>query len=670
MNNPLGMSEWLNAASPDTVSRWRRLRVLNRQAMNEGVWAFVLSMVLATTAAILLRVYIMNQLALSREITKEVSTTIGTEQEPSDDVSRTGLVSAALAQVNSANRNWGCSPVTSPLQTSTQELESCKAIDRLADHVDKSIRDIHSGGITASEQQELDEWTERLRTAAVDERNDGLCAPPASGGWAYVLVPRQLARAASGETQKRILRAIRFSAALDRGLDELARDVDVSPSNRGGKAAELVQSYFISSESVLRIWNRGQLNACRSFSPTRLWASKSYFEPLWQTDVLLKRTLAYVDYGGNGLVQTTCKPIRDPDTIGNEAGKYRSLLGIVCSDFRLDINTDRRVLRAVTRHLFFQTALVQFRILSGPVSPRDISVSPTTSSDTQVAGTPLGEHGSDPRETAIDEQDAPYSISDIQNAVSRIAQNPTEEMRRNITKVPFGNEVEGFLLPIEAPENVISALLFVPRSPRLPASEQAFAVIALFIIAGSVAAAYSGWSQAQEVKGSKSRLAMLRNLQVGIVQVDAEERILASNDRAEELFGCELPKFGFELSGPEVTFDQLIEAETVIRIVPEHERPSPHEKWESSKLKEAKEMRLRGQESSYYAKLRRGKYLGGWIRVSATPMMLARRERRRDVARLGTVFASVEEVDASLWHELDAYVEIVNARRALEGGGR
>jgi hypothetical protein len=106
----------------------------------------------------------------------------------------------------------------------------------------------------------------------------------------------------------------------------------------------------------------------------------------------------------------------------------------------------------------------------------------------------------------------------------------------------------------------------------------------------------------------------------------------------------------------------LIDPE-VVRIVPEHERVSPDNKWEFSTLEDAGDMRRRGEESSYYARLRSGRHSGAWIRVSATPMMLAHAERGRDVARLAHVFASVEEVDPVIARELDAYVAVEKERK-------
>jgi PAS domain-containing protein len=168
-----------------------------------------------------------------------------------------------------------------------------------------------------------------------------------------------------------------------------------------------------------------------------------------------------------------------------------------------------------------------------------------------------------------------------------------------------------------------------------------------------MAAASGGWSWhlASEANKLRERLGLLRNLQVGVVQVDTDDFVLEANDRAEELFGRKLPKYG--TAAPRVNFRDLID----LRIVREPGGAlDAGPRFAEISLSEIDRLRRNGEASDYYGRLSRGKDRR-WVSVAATPMMLADpKGRRRETVKLANIFASISEVPAEVAGQLDAHV--------------
>src|SRR5678816_1059319 len=81
---------------------------------------------------------------------------------------------------------------------------------------------------------------------------------------------------------------------------------------REGDADEwrLVQAYFISVDSVLRLWQRTPLDPHRHFPPANLWAAAPYFTDFLRPEAAEQLTTPlYLDVGGQGMVRTKCSAI-------------------------------------------------------------------------------------------------------------------------------------------------------------------------------------------------------------------------------------------------------------------------------------------------------------------------------------------------------------------------
>src|ERR1700677_4219811 len=182
-----------------------------------------------------------------------------------------------------------------------------------------------------------------------------------------LMIPAQVRSLQPPHFSAHIVRAARLSSSLDSSLRKLT-----TTFGRQKSFHNFVQAYFISPDSVLRIWTRRNANVCQEFSKSRLWASKSYFAHFWDNPADQQySTLAYIDYGGNGLVRTVCHVLESP----REGTKFPrgQFFGIVCMDFKLPDDQ----LRLMRQHLFFETALVTFPFPEGSdLEPLSVEVRP------------------------------------------------------------------------------------------------------------------------------------------------------------------------------------------------------------------------------------------------------------------------------------------------------
>jgi PAS domain-containing protein len=125
----------------------------------------------------------------------------------------------------------------------------------------------------------------------------------------------------------------------------------------------------------------------------------------------------------------------------------------------------------------------------------------------------------------------------------------------------------------------------------------------------------------------ESEEGMLRNLQVGVIQVSGDDLILEANDRAEELVGYTLPPLG----GGEkaVSFSSLFHERTF--------KEDPRGRLRESSLREIREERLQGHSSRYFVKKREdglGRPRCKWMHVYGSPWLLAGKSDARTFAVL------------------------------------
>lgn len=117
-------------------------------------------------------------------------------------------------------------------------------------------------------------------------------------------------------------------------------------------------------------------------------------------------------------------------------------------------------------------------------------------------------------------------------------------------------------------------------------------------------------------KAKRLDVTLIRGLQVGVVEVDAKDEIIAANDRSEEILGTHLPRFG-EASGVRDPrfFANQIEREVVFL---DDAGGLPDGIVRFSQYQEIREQRRSGDTGSYYALT---KNRGQWIRVSGSTIV-------------------------------------------------
>lgn len=122
-------------------------------------------------------------------------------------------------------------------------------------------------------------------------------------------------------------------------------------------------------------------------------------------------------------------------------------------------------------------------------------------------------------------------------------------------------------------------------------------------------------------KARRLDVTLIRGLQVGVVEVDEGDKIIAANDRAEEIFGYHLPRFGDPRGVRDARlFRNQIEPEVVFL---DDAGQLPNGAIQFNQYQEIKEQRSSGYTGSYYAFVRN---TGRWIRVSGSTIVKPRKQ--------------------------------------------
>jgi PAS domain-containing protein len=619
----------------------RQLKVRLRRLMQEGFAGFLLSISLFTGAAILISVYLHDRAALEEEVRNEILSTVDTRHEPSDATAELGLIGSALAKVNAgpSPKEWNC-PSLDQKCTPVDQLPG-KLVAEIMPDIVKVLDDHKNGDWSGSkyakngisrtgENPEKLSWPELGNGAVCEKDNDGT----------FLMIPAQT-KAPDEPYSTRIVKAAELSSYLQPALDKLDNKF------HGQKPySYFVQAYFISPDSLLRIRSYRNASVCREFNKARLWAAKSYFSHFWDFPLDDQySTLAYIDYGGNGVVRTTCRVLEAPN--GDPQFSRGSFLGILCMDFKVPSSQ----IDLMRRHLFFETALVSFPVpisndidqiavnlgasskeLEAQASEVDNRTEPSRAAavpgdDKPTKGTTVSEVGEPSKreiaqEKAIDMQESMLSVGAVRESLhAELKSLDEDKLVREITHFAFQGR-ETFLLPLGLSGGTFQGLIFYPRSPKLRPIDDFFAVLGFLMAGAALASAGYNWRLLPKATDLRERLSLFRNLQVGILRVDRKDYILECNDRAEELFDRKLPKPG--VSVLPINFQDLIQ----LRLRENKKDPQNGQRYKPISSEEVHQMRSSGQSSEYYACLT-NRAKRKWVRVLATPIMVAQPVRRR-----------------------------------------
>jgi hypothetical protein len=247
----------------------QQMPVRMRRLMREGFREFLISMGLAALAAILISVYIRDKVALDRAMRDETVKIVGTRQEPVDSARELGLIATALAKVNAAPDppNWVC-PAAEP---------NCLSFERVPGDIIQAADD----DIARAAGKHLDkgEWASisgDIEALAPRRQNpEDLSWPELAAGrfcgsgpdHTFLMVPAQMSAPQKPYFTERIAAAADVSKTLLQRLNGFRERSEYAKLTKS-----LVQAYFISPDSLLRIWNPGHADLCAGFPKTRLWA--------------------------------------------------------------------------------------------------------------------------------------------------------------------------------------------------------------------------------------------------------------------------------------------------------------------------------------------------------------------------------------------------------------
>lgn len=154
-------------------------------------------------------------------------------------------------------------------------------------------------------------------------------------------------------------------------------------------------------------------------------------------------------------------------------------------------------------------------------------------------------------------------------------------------------------------------------------------------------------------KAKRLDVALIRSLQVGVVELDIRDTIVGANDRAQEIFGVELPAFDLPDRRSERPFRSLIHP-VIVRLDDAGQlSPGPvtFSRYESLMLERAV-----GHSSSYYAITTLSKQV---IRISGSTFV----NRNIEVHTFGTIETFVEPVHKDM--VLAAFDALVDATQLL-----
>jgi len=684
-------------------------KVRFKRLMQEGFRGFLITLFFFSTGVTLTTVYFHEKADLDEAVRNETIKLVGTRQEPSDAAADLGLIAAALAKVNATPPPpfAGCSePQCTPaeeLPGRLVELAMPKVIAAVRPHLDADGDWINVTGevdnlIPHKQNSDVVSWPEL--------RQGPICS--GDGDQTFLMIPVQV-----GGLHKPYFTA-RVAAAADISkfffFDTLRDFLRKNPAG-----ASVVQTYFISPDSLLRMWTSRRSDVCSEFPKARLWASKNYYTQFWEGDPKEQySTLAYIDYGGNGLVRTSCHAVELPGNFPEHSAALTDFprghfLGILCMDFKL---SDPQI-DLMKSQLFFEVADVKFQIrgthelgdiavklvspqpgLPPAAPPRNSEPQPSAASTLPPAGAPGAQNGWPPDASA---KPAAYAKADavlraaIGMQASTLNEGAVEEslneelngkdlrkLLREVTRITYkGNrdlnrpldQRDAFLLPLGESNGSFHGLFFYPRSPVLPLWATLVGFAGILFGGAGMASFFYNWRSQNKITELRKRIALFRNLQVGVVQVDPNDYIVECNDRAEELVGRRLPKPGVDLDTP-LNFQQLFPFR--VRLENGH--------YETISPGDINRLRKSGKASSYWACLSVGSAQDGscgdsrpkWLFVRATPIMEPEAVRRhsengmdgahakqRDARKLKLygVFATISEAFPERIPHLDAVLK-------------
>jgi len=391
-------------------------------------------------------------------------------------------------------------------------------------------------------------------------------------------------------------------------------------SNLGN--AMLKNMYFVSVAGAIRLipkWVRNNLPAHRTFAGSAYMYETLLKKPSGSSlacsghDGTLTRV--YFDLVGMGMVRTLCHQIISKDQV----------VGILCFDFS---PTEQAIYQMFDKrpHLF-DLQLVRFYDQGSPESCEEIEGCPKSLAALSDKVDDLEKEWINDSHQAADGTSTMRSLEHNQYFGAIVQRMAKTQVRSGGDVVVFGR---------------------VQRSPARDLSSAVMTLMFAIIASGLI---LSGVRK----KAKRLDVALIRSLQVGVVELDIRDTIVGANDRAQEIFGVELPAFDLPKRHSARPFGSLIH-KTIVRLddaglLPPG--PVTFSRYESLMLERAV-----GHSSSYYAITTLSKQI---IRISGSTFV----NPNMGVHTFGTIETFVDPTHRSM--VLAAFEALADAARRSTG---
>jgi len=298
------------------------------------------------------------------------------------------------------------------------------------------------------------------------------------------------------------------------------------------------------------------------------------------------KTRPYVDLTGRGVVHTLCDRITSSE-------RPARVLGTLCFDVSPP-------LRYVKAGLEAASALFDLHLARRPV--------PRTGETTRFEPCEMFKEGC----PAFLQQLSPPELTLLE--IQWRSPDTSDAAGASAIRMLAGEEYFGTTI---AKDGETEYVLFGRHARAAEADIGTTIMMALFVVLACLLVAVG-----VERKARRLDVTLIRGLPVGVVEVDETDKIIAANDRAEEIFGLQLPRFGHPYLDDDasvrdqVWFVNQIEDDGVVFLDDAGRLPGGAIRF--SPYQEIKAQRSAGYTGSYYAFARK---TGQWIRVTGSTML-------------------------------------------------
>jgi PAS domain-containing protein len=381
---------------------------------------------------------------------------------------------------------------------------------------------------------------------------------------------------------------VRLSRVFDDALVQvLHSSLDLQPKEP--QLSPIVRVRLSTSEGITRIWQSDFRNV--RTAPMEFLADTagrpSVARQLWlpsETARAHEEAGPYIDPEGFGVLYTICDKLEYP----TETSQIR-----LCTDLRVPHDL---IVKAAKGSALLKTYLVSF----------DTS----RSSQLEAKNLDSGGAASWPRN---------FSAERFQRLLTdeELAHMTTNPVRLYLDADP------AFVVPLERTQARFYFLLIELRGSRPPGIVYLMLIIATLTFLATFGLGVAGARQTRNALKMANQV--VRGLPVAILQIDRNDQIIEGNSRAEEIFGCDLPRQGvFEVQfSKKPVLSSLLEEAVVMEADGLGNIAS-----KELLYRDILECRARGEPVRYFARLMRHKNLSrGWLKISETPIADAADER-------------------------------------------